>query len=299
MESSSANAQAGPSSFDPSILSTAHALHSSLLATFNPLLPSRSSHLLHPLGPLPPASLSSTRRLLTSTLADLRTACTTFASHTLSDVPDSSATRGPVRAGTEKYLSLLKESAGSQSILLERREDARRGKELLARREGYAGRLPVLEQRLLEGGGTERTLRILESVAESCGLACFQEKGMLVKGGKEVEVHTLSIGGKVMVMDFEVDAQGVVDKIKFVYVLENEHVDDGIAARLLEKLVGLEAVGAGEQEEARAEKKLRELREIMRELRRLDEMTEETTVDCFAITSKMVESIAAVLEGER
>ena len=97
----------------------------------------------------------------------------------------------------------------------------------------------------------------------------------------------------------EVHEEGVVDKIKFMYVLENEHVDEGIAKRLLEKLVGLDKVGQGEQEEARGEKKLREFREIVRELKRLDEMTEETTMDCFAITSKMAESIVAVLEGER
>jgi hypothetical protein len=281
----------------PSILALAHSLHASLSSTFAPLLP-HPSHILHPLGPIPPSSLSKSRAQLNTTLTSLHAACAAFSNETLALVPDSSIARGPARAASEKYLSLLKESAASQSVLLEAEEDKNRRAELLRRRGEYEVNLPLLERDLLRDlPGAERSLGVLERIAKGLGLDCFKDEPRReVRESGEVEVHTLSVGGKAMVVDFEVDGtSGGFERVKFTYhVLEDQHEDEEVARRLQSNLGGMD----GSAEEAGLESALVMFRESLRELKVLDEMTAASNVDCFAVANKMGPCLREILEAE-
>jgi hypothetical protein len=207
---------------------------------------------------------------------------------------------------TEKYLSLLKETASSEGVLLSSLgTDAQLAQQLLARRSAHAHLYPMSSLELLSPGAGpkgERTLAMLESVATGLGLVTFRETGTQLIGGRAEgtrEVHTLSLGGKVMVVDVEVDAEeGRVLKVKVSYVLEAQHDALEVARRLEGMLKGMEMTGNGGDEEE-IEKGLKGFRETLRELARLDEITEETTVDCFAAQEAMASCLQSVLDGER
>lgn len=102
-----------------------------------------------------------------------------------------------------------------------------------------------------------------------------------------------------MVIDVEVEAEaGRVLRVKVSYVLESQHESEGTARRLEKMLEGVENLGEG-ADELEVERGLRGFRETLRELKRLDEMTEETTLDCFAMHEAMLEALQKVSEGEK
>lgn len=149
------------------------------------------------------------------------------------------------------------------------------------------------------GGRAERTVAIVESVSNALGFVSFKETGSQMGEAGMREVHTLSLGGKVMVVDVEVEAEsGRVLKVKFSYVLESQHDDDEVAQVLGATLRGVENVLDVEEEEG-VENRLRRFRAILTELKRVDEITAETSVDCFAATAKMAKALAEVLDPER
>jgi hypothetical protein len=304
---------ASTSSTEPTVLAAAHSLRSSLNASFSGAHNSttaagdKSSHLLHPLGPFDPSQRSAQLSQLQLTLSSIRSAVSAFSS-ILPQPSDNPA--GPVRAvgvPNEKHLALLKETASSEAVLLSSLEaNAQKAKQLLARRDDYAHLYPVLTARQLSklpggvaGARGQRTLEVLEGIAASLGLMSFKDTSSHMVDGASKEVHTLSLGGKVMVVDVEVEADsGRALRVKVSYVLDSQHESEGTARRLEIMLKDLENLGEG-ADELVVERGLKGFRETLRELKRLDEMTEETTLDCFAIHEAMLGALHKVLRVER
>ncbi|ORY73823.1 hypothetical protein BCR35DRAFT_306927 [Leucosporidium creatinivorum] len=303
---------ASTSTGEPTVLATAHSLRSSLSASFSsanssaPAVGDKSSHLLHPLGPFDPSTRSAQLSQLQSTLSSIRSAVTAFSSIL---PPPSDNPAGAVRAvgdPNEKHLALLKETASSEAVLLSSLEaDAQRAKQLLARRDDYAHLYPVLTARQLSklpegvaGARGQRTIEVLEGIAASLGLMSFKDTSSHIVDGASKEVHTLSLGGKVMVVDVEVEADGGrALRVKVSYVLDSQHESEGTARRIEAMLRDVENLGEG-ADELVVERGLKGFRETLRELKRLDEMTEETTVDCFAIHEAMLGALHRVLQVE-
>lgn len=276
-----------------SILTLAHTLHSSLIEAFAPPLPADSraptTHLLHPLSAIPPSTLPRSQSQITATFAALRSSCGAFSSALLD--PSSSLSSHPApRPATEKLLSLLKETASSQAVLLSHRQDAKRAADALRTRRPP---LPVLSAGLLQGTPADRTLAILDAVSTALGLSTFRDTA-------GDALTTLSVGGKCMVVDLDVDAStGRVLRTKLSYVIGDNMVEDeAIAGVLGAALANFERVKEVEWE-AQVETGLGRFRDALEELKRLDEMTVETSVDCFAVAAKMASSVLAVLALER
>ncbi|KAM0749941.1 hypothetical protein T439DRAFT_381486 [Meredithblackwellia eburnea MCA 4105] len=320
-----------PPSQTPCVLALAQTLHSQLITSFAPPLPANdrapTTHLLHPLSSIPPQAVPESRQRVKDTFTSLRSACAAFSSQLLDPVTTGTTTTTTTTTNarpvaTEKLLSLLKETAGSQAVLIAHGQDAKRAAEALKSRRPN---LPVLSYETLagfEGGGAgggagggsgggggggapQRTLYIIERIASALGLASFRETGShaIEEEGtgvkKMLDVVTLSLGAKVMVIDVEVDSEvGKVIKTKFSYVLDSQHEDDEVARELTGSLRGIEKV-LELDEEAEVELRLQRFRAILKELKRLDEMTEESTVDCFSVAAKMARAIASVLVPER
>lgn len=300
------------------ILSTIYSIKSTLTANTPTDTPASTprSHLLHPLGPTPP--LDATYAKLTTALSSVHSTAIAFFT--------------PPPADT-KYLGLLKESAENESLLLQLGASQSRARDILrTREEGYGRMLPVLGEKLLrvpplleeeeeEPGRAERTLRILESAAEQAGLESFRDEPRVIisiEAGAEEnskrekqrkkQVVVLSIGGSVMVIDLEVESErGRVEKVKFVYSLGDrdqcENVE--ISKRLAALLDGLENVGEGPgEEEEKMEFRLREFREGLRELKRLDGITARTSekgleLDCFRIMTDLTTKLRSSATSTR
>ncbi|KAL8290617.1 hypothetical protein RQP46_002875 [Phenoliferia psychrophenolica] len=280
-----------------SILSLAHGLHSRLISSFAPPLPANSAapttHLLHPLSSISPAKVPAAQESLRATFAAMRSSCAAFSSQLLDPTSQLSSSHpsSAIRPATEKLISLLKETAASQAVLLSHRQDATRAADAIKSRRLP---IPILSYDLLEGftggGPAERTLAIIESVSNALGLDSFKETAG--------DVHTFSLGGKVMALDVDVEASsGRVLRTKFSYALESQREDEDVAKVLTAALDGIERVLEVEHEAA-VEQGLARFRSTLAELKVLDEMTEETTTDCFAVLGKMARSVQSVLLAE-
>lgn len=295
---------ASRSDAEPTILTTAHQLRTSLNAVFNHRPTGSSSHLLHPLGPYDSAARPEQLAQISSTISSIRSAVT--ASSSLLPPPSDNPAGAPRAVGgpTDKLLSLLKETATSETVLLNSlQSDAQKARQLLARRDEYAGAYPVLTARQLsklpEGSARgDRSLEVLEGFAASLGLVSFRDTASSTVDGLSKELHTLSLGGKVMVVDVEVESAGRVVRVKVSYVLEVQHEMEGAARKLEQMLSGLGELSA-DGDEVSLERGLKGFRETLRELRRLDEMTEQTGLDCFAMHDSMLSAIQKAFSSER
>ncbi|GAA5872749.1 hypothetical protein JCM8547_006332 [Rhodosporidiobolus lusitaniae] len=296
----------------PSLLATAHDLHSLLTHLTSPplpsSLPSSSSSsavpppaLLHPLGASPlltPSTLPSLRTHLSSSLASLRSSLLHFSDLALppSLSLESAQTAGggekdPIKdkekRDRDKFLTSLRDAAGHEATLLAvRQSDAQYADRLLLQRNaraggGYAALRPEEE----EAGGV---LKPLERIAGEMGLLGFTDD----EGEEGKERVTLSLGGKVMVVDVEVVRAGEggekVDKVKVAYVVVGE---DRVFLLGGEALVALLSPGAEEGEGEKAQEKKQErwksVRRVLEELKNLDAATERTGRDCFRAVEEL------------
>ncbi|KAK4046693.1 Protein nud1 [Microbotryomycetes sp. JL201] len=166
--------------------------------------------------------------------------------------------------------------------------------------EGASSALHTTEHQAVGSGRGSCTIELLETITTQLGLVTFKDSTTqsVVDGTGATtsrEVYTLSIGGKVMVVDVEVLADsGKVVKVKMSYALETQHDCDETAHRLHEALRDVERVSdphSSTDELQMAARGLASFQAALAQLRQFDEWTEETTVDCFAAYEGMVMSI--------
>ncbi|SCV73683.1 BQ2448_6113 [Microbotryum intermedium] len=323
----------------PTILSLAHGLSASINATFHPVsssgksFSSSSTRLLHPFGPLDPQQVATTRQQASTTLTHLRQAINEFASllpppptstfdtttTSQSSVPSPIAPSPPTKPHPQldKYLTVLKEASMHQGALSNwlstELATSKRVLQLFTADDSIPVMIPKVES------GLERTVQTLQGIAKGLGLVSFREgnqeerdKTMMMTTTTTTtatETETLSLGGKVMVVDFVISTrQGQVDKVNVSYVMDAGQVDRTDVAASLQKclhLLGGAGTGAGEGEEEEGGEALRlglqACRRILRELTRLDTMTEQSGVDAFMALERIEQACKLVLsqgEGE-
>lgn len=318
----------------PTILSVVHTLHSQL-TSLNPTL---STHPTHPISHLH-SSLStpptSNLPLLTSesiieTFKDIRSSLESFQSSFLSQHVNPSNNNN-TKLGIDKYLSLLSELSMLSSIDLDvEREKEQRNLALSRRmetRETSSDSIMNLVYSLPVGTPQVRSIGIVEAISHSMGWVSFQE--LATDGGDGI---VLSLGGKVMVIDFEVSREGAVRKVKISYSLPNT---TGLASMELEggnQETGgpLEVLGYAKRLEnlsgailclvdsgpatinARKTRghstmssveKVQQIREIMKELKRLDQWIDDDSSargrDGFAISERFVKALTERLSEDR
>lgn len=265
------------------LLSSIYTLRNSLLTSF----PSPSTpHPLHPLSCIPPSQLPFLRTQLAQTLSTLRTATQQFSSLLPSTPTSTSAT--PL----DKLLSLSTQSSSSQSTLLNLTSTPTTlFPSLLNRPSRRRRRYPTLhphELSLLP----HSILPVLERVAKDLGLVCFRDddddQGMEQRRDKV----TLSLGGKVMVVDFELERipskgdegfREVVRKVKVAYVFKGEQEFNLRAGNKLEQLFKSDSPNSDEEIETEElmEERWSRVEAILRELRELDRRMEREETDWF------------------
>ncbi|GAA5826530.1 hypothetical protein JCM5353_003041 [Sporobolomyces roseus] len=254
------------------LLSSIYTLRNSLLTSF----PSPSSpHSLHPLSSIPPSQLPFLRTQLAQTLSTLRTATQQFSSL----LPSSSSA-----APLDKLLSLSTQSSSSQSTLLNLTSTCTTlFPSLLNQPSRRRRRYPTLHPHELSLLPLS-ILPVLERVAKDLGLVCFRDDDESTEQPRDKV--TLSLGGKVMVVDFELEripskgdegVREVVRKVKVAYVFKGEQEFNLRAGNKLEQLFNsdspkseeeIETVEAEEERWSRVETILRELREVDRRMER-------------------------------
>ena len=263
---------ASTSALPPSVLSLALGIRTELTS-----FPTTES--FHPFSANnAPRSLSLVKNSVRGALRQIRTSLSEFEAERLNR-PSSE---------TAKYLSLLRESSGSQAVVLGHLADLLAAQKILL--EASATNFPILSNALLAiPSPDQRTIAILSSIATSLSLQCFEESSTQTIAGEIIPIHTLSLGGKAMVIDFEVHGvTGQVIKTKFSYALESQHFDeevDRFLKRDLEKVHLLDTGGHETRKEV--EVMLRKVKETLRELSRVDRETERTKVDCFHASQEM------------
>ncbi|BGP18219.1 hypothetical protein JCM10213_007846 [Rhodosporidiobolus nylandii] len=317
-----------PTPSPPSLLALTHTLHTLLspLASLPP--PSSSSSpaattppaeaLLHPLGPhssASPAALAALRGRIRKTMGEVRRGVGEFAALSLAStgVGDAAVGGGTAGAGAgeaaekqrrDKYLTLLRDASSSESALLSLSSSSSSSSSALStlihRRTQYASLFPALtpSEAASPPGSGAGTLATLERLAAQLGLVSFRDDDGL--DAAAAERVTLSLGGKVMVVDFEIERSSSsgekVDKVKVAYVAPSSGEDRVCrpAAEALQRALSLppsassssSSAGAEEQEEAErdaGEHRWKSVRGLLSELKELDESTSRTGEDCFAL----------------
>ncbi|KAK4330049.1 Proteophosphoglycan 5 [Rhodotorula toruloides] len=270
-----------------SLLDTAHSLQT-LLTT---RLASSSSSLdastasLHPLSATPPTSVPELRAALASTVSTLRAGISQFSSLAL---PQADSATGEetkdVKARRDRYLTLLRDAAGTESSLLaSRKEDAERARRVLKRRRReYEGVWEVTTPRT-SGAEGPTVLSVLEGLAKDLELVTFRDDDGIDGGRKDGPV-TLSVGGKVMVVDFEVVGEMDVAKVKVAYVVDGLDLQCSVAADKLHALLRRSEEEKGD--EAVRQRCWRGVKTLLEQLKELDEATERLGQDCFTALNR-------------
>ena len=280
---------ASTSTLPPSVLSVALGIRTQLTS-----FPTNNPELLHPYSSNKASrSLSVTRNTITDALRQIRTSLSEFEAKRLDDPS----------VETAKYLSLLRESSGSQAVVLGHLADLLAAQEILL--ESSTTTFPILSLALLSiPAPDERTIAILSAIATSLSalsLDVFKESATQTIAGEIIPVHTLSLGGKTMVIDFEVHGvTGRVIKTKFSYALETQHFDEEVDRYLRRDLEKVHLLGTGGDEiRGEVEVMLRRVKETLIELSRVDRETERTRIDCFQASKDMRIALSdlSTLEG--
>lgn len=306
----------------PSLLASAHSLNSLLVSLTSPpafsASPSSStvapppSTLLHPLGPSPslsPASLPLLKSHLSSTLSHLRASLSHFSTLALPPTPTATETAPTEtkddKARRDKYLTLLRDSAGHEATLLALRErDLTFAERLLLERRAAGGgtagarSFAVLRPEEKAAKNGRGTLKLLERLGSDLGLAGFRDDEGVEPPPERV---TLSLGGKVMVVDIEVVRTGRedegerVDKVKVAYVAEGNDLVFAQGGDALLALLALPSPAAEEEESAAEEKEQRwqSIRRVLEQLHTLDAATDRTGWDQFAALSELSTNLSA------
>lgn len=298
-----------------SLLELAHALHHQVSALSSEASPSPHPLALRSTDPL--ASLALLRTRTHRQLELLRHAIARFSLQLASGLEPDVAADSPAR---DRYLSQLKDAAASQAAILALQDlvgrdvpsgDLQQG----ARgtdsdcdwdRERYRVETP-------HRTGTRRrgptTLQLLERIAQQLQLVTFRDHededgGAGDRDGDEdvtmadaVPV-TLSVGGKLMVVDFTAPSarSDRIDHVKVAYVIGGHDKQSTLAAKKLERLFspppcgrdgdGPEETGSydDKEEEERDEweqTRWKGVRRLLRELKGLDNVAEQTGRDAF------------------
>ncbi|GJN92972.1 hypothetical protein Rhopal_006017-T1 [Rhodotorula paludigena] len=287
-----------------SVLATAHSLRTLVAESFpSPTATATPAPHPHPLSASPaPSSLPALRAALSSHLSSLRSSLATFSTLAL---PPSASAQDPTASATgkretDKYLTLLRDSAQHQAALLAHRTAATA--HLATHRDNddaWPVRVPFTRSR-------GAVLEALEGVAKELALVAFRD-GDGGEGGAEgtaaeqsTKPVTLSVGGKVMVVDFEVrggaadasagEGGATVERVKVAYVVDGtDRVCDPAAQKLHALLSG---PCDNEQERWKG------VRRVLRQLGELDAETERSGRDCFTLlTESLVEELGGALGG--
>ncbi|GAA5999295.1 uncharacterized protein JCM10292_001736 [Rhodotorula paludigena] len=292
-----------------SVLATAHSLRT-LVADSFPLPPTATATPAphpHPLGASPPpASLPALRAALSSHLSSLRSSLATFSALALP--PSPSASQDPTAAGaatgkreTDKYLTLLRDCAQHQAALLAHRTAAAAHLATHRDNDAWPVRVPSTQTR-------GAVLEALEGIAKELALVAFRDDDGGGEGGAEgtaaeesTKPVTLSVGGKVMVVDFEVRGPAnagegaTVERVKVAYVVDGA---DRVCDPAAQKLHALLAGPAHHPDERDEQERWKGVRRVLRQLGELDAETERSGRDCFTLlTESLVDELGGALGG--
>lgn len=272
---------------EQSLLETAHSLQTLLTTRLasSSTLPDLSAASLRRLTATSPTSVHDLRAALASTVSTLRSGVSQFSSLAL---PKADSVAGEetkdVKARRDRYLTLLRDAAGTESSLLAARKgDAERARRVLKRRRrDYEDVWEVTTPRM-SGSDGPTVLSVLEGLAKELELVTFRDDDGIDGGRKDGPV-TLSVGGKVMVVDFEVVGEMDVAKVKVAYVVDGQDLQCSVAA---EKLQGLLRCSQEEKEdEAVRQRCWRGVKTLLEQLKELDEATERLGQDCFTALNR-------------
>ncbi|GAA5880974.1 hypothetical protein JCM16303_004622 [Sporobolomyces ruberrimus] len=261
----------------------------SLLATACSLR-SQLEHLdgAHPLSSPSPSTFDHLRTHTTTTLSNLRSALASL--HGLLPLPNGGVTlprSTPSRLELDKFLSLLSQSATTESLLLSLAQSTPSHPRTPAK-------YPILHPGELET--RDAVLPILERIAKDLGLVCFRDDEGDDPGQEPRGLVTLSLGGKVMVVDFEVartHGHESVDKVKVAYVWKGEQYFDEKSAKRLTQAFSVArtsgpigALAHGEREEMWSN-----VARVLKELYDLDYRTSREELNYFGKLSRLVERV--------
>ncbi|GAA5940540.1 uncharacterized protein JCM15063_002367 [Sporobolomyces koalae] len=264
------------------LLSTLSTLRSHLVSSFPRAAPPAAPH---PLSSVAPSEFAAVRARLGSTVSTIRTSLDHF--ERLLPAPAADAPTPAATAELHKYLSLLTQSAATESVLLSIAHSSSSTAALL---ESRSSQYPTLHPH-------ERTapliLPTLERIARDLGLVCFRDDEGQAEPQQTV---TLSLGGQVMVVDVEVHRSEStaghaehVEKVKVAYVWKGEQLFDDKSAR---KLSGLFRDSAPRSQDGQVKEDLwNDVRGILSELHRLDDRTAKEDLDYFALVARLDDSV--------
>ncbi|BGP33847.1 hypothetical protein JCM10296v2_005653 [Rhodotorula toruloides] len=265
-----------------SLLETAHSLQTLLTSRLasSSTSPNASTASLHPLSAIPPTSVPELRAALASTVSTLRAGISQFSSFAL---PQADSATGEetkdTKARRDRYLTLLRDAAGTESSLLaSRKDDAERARRVLKRRRRDYDDVWEVTTPRTSGSNGPTVLSVLESLAKELELVAFRDDDGIDGGRKDGPV-TLSVGGKVMVVDFEVVGEMDVAKVKVAYVVDGQDLQCSVAADRLHAL--LQRSQDGKANEAARQRCWQGVKTLLEQLRELDEATERIGQDCF------------------
>lgn len=225
----------------------------------------------------------------------------------------------------EKYLALLKENSllnfNSIQILQGIKE---RKKLILNRKNQYEFKFPILFSILnntttniesiieVESEGEEENftiIKILEFLSNSLGLISFIESSTSTSttsttSNSTESIQVLSLGGKVMVLDFDFlpSPNNNLLKIKVSYLLNGKQNELDSYALLLYSLLlpfnsltyeGIKNLKGEQLDEL--ERNLKEIKKVLKELVKLDELTEEFNIDYFKHSLNLVNQLNTLL----
>lgn len=267
------------------LLKTAHSLQTLFTTRLTPSSssPDASAALIHPLSAIAPASVPYLRAALASTVSAFRTGVSQFSSLTL---PQPGPTDGEetkdAKARRDRYLTLLRDAAGTEAYLLAtRKDDAVRARRVSKRRRReYEG---LWDVRTPSGAEEPSALAVLEGLAKDLELVTFRDDDG-IDGGRKDGPITLSVGGKVMVVDFEVVAGKDVAKVKVAYVVDAQDLQCAVAADKLHAL--LRHAREKEEDETVQQRCWRSVKSVLEQLKELDEATERLGQDCFTALNR-------------
>lgn len=308
---------------------------SSSSSTALPALPLHPLHAAVAQNGDPNASVAALRAQVQATLQTLRSGLAEFPLAAMDDPVDetanatSSAPNADVqqrRLARDRYLVQLRDAAHSEAAILRLTSStASNGPARKPRRrvEGAAvaqdDRWPVRTPGNGGAGGAgaapTSTLQLLEEVAAELGLVTFRDDDAGAGGGPASAIDTtmsagpsapvtLSLGGKVMVIDFSVlpasdGSSGRVEHVKVAYVAAGQDRQAHSFASKLEALFRYSSTRAeGEVEAARqtaAEKEQvtwKGVRRVLAQLKQLDEATEKSGRDAFQELDQLGQGLA-------
>lgn len=314
----------------PSLLATALELERVLVDQIDrpsrpapaPRAPPARSGALHPLALAtnePGHALDHLANTVRASIATLRTGISQFPLSLQANLDPNDDLESPAnhqaRLARDRYLTQLREAASSEAALY-----------ALATRADANGRLTRKKTRARDDRWTVATprsngingsaVRLLETIAAELDLVTFRDDDEGGGGGGDTAMTdplgadstrpvTLSVGGKVMVVDFSIVGTRI-DRVKVAYVVAGQDRQSALAANRLERLFALVPAGSSapaaasgdtgfgeEDEDVREQRCWKGVRRILEELNALDEESERTGRDAFEELGRLGQDLSA------